>query len=262
MKLYLTYIIIFFIIACTKSSYKKQSIKSVKALTIYTVYPADFVDNVLRHDTLKHKVFFIDNFTMLLNKVNMFSIDTIDDVNDTSLITASVKYQHWQYIIYTEGSKRGYLYDSIVDNIPKKIIDIDSFNKKRLAFNFYNYYNKLKLLNAFKRIDEGVTARQKDICIEKEVLLLPRNEKNHDTAIYYYTNKYDGYNFSFVPELDRLKKMKLFKISHLFNPIYSESLKRQLPRRELTVYMEPAVVEEPEKLKALCDRHAKYLQSK
>jgi hypothetical protein len=251
-----TYLLVFLFFTgfscANQSSRKSDTASEVQSLKLSCLAPIDLINGITKYDTFITNVFMYKNLYVYSNEIIIADVSTQSRVNTGNTIDASHEAKRYQYVVATKIDSLAFLYDSINSKNYLKVIKKDSFFANYVVLNFQNYYSQRVQMN----IDSLLIPFSKessDTYVEKYFTKLPSAETHNDTSLYFYSKDFEKYNFSFVPMLDSLKRMKLFKIKYLFNPVFSPRLKMQLPARELTVYMEKAEVENPDKIRKLCE---------
>jgi hypothetical protein len=155
------------------------------------------------------------------------------------------------FFIFKKDSKYGIFINSIKDSKKGEKLLVDSFLAKRALKD-----------NRFSSIPDTTyklanTTLNNGIYIEVFLPIQKKNENIFDSIIFYYSKKYNSFEYSFSPKLDSLKQRKLFKIRLLFKEKFSPAYNAVIPQREYLYEIEPtsaifkkAIIKVIEKYKA------------
>jgi hypothetical protein len=133
-----------------------------------------------------------------------------------------------RYFFYEKGTKFVYQFNSFKDTIAKRDELVDSFIwKNRLIDEKF-----VKLDTPFWKFLKSDTIDQGQTFIEKYIPSAKPDETCFDSIYYYFANIYDDVDFTMSTSLDSSHGMKLYKARLMFNAYYSQTQKREIPKRE------------------------------
>lgn len=182
---------------------------------------------VLQLDVTAHIQFFFDDLVLRTNH-RTISIYYMDDMTmykfgyyfDSTRNDILVKDEYRRYFfVHKKGDRSGYKFDP---NDPAKNgnFQVDSMTKN-YAFGGFTW-EQLTAITPIVSFDSTTN-------ILKEIYT--NEEMAGDTIKFYFSNRFQQYDYSLSKKLDSLKRMKLFRIDVHNGPVYEESSKKSLPPR-------------------------------
>lgn len=120
----------------------------------------------------------------------------------------------YKYFVYKKGDSLGFMYNGLEPN-NRHVVSTDSFLKSNTITNFSTFLNRKIEGDSMIGIIENPT---KDIRIEKYVRVSKGKLSDSDSTYLYFTSTINKINFSYSPELEKMRGMKLFKVRIIFNP--------------------------------------------
>ena len=146
-----------------------------------------------------------------------------------------------QCFLFKQNDQYGYYFDKVEDTVYKKL-NVDSLLAIK-AFKAILYDKKNDSLVDVQRTKQGMTERY--IPIHKP------DYSYSDTTIYYFTKKENFYKFSLADDLEKAKKMKIFKVRAIYNAGFNKEVNGNLPYREFVFNVSKAKYKGSEDLHSL-----------
>lgn len=208
-----TITVIVFLCSCSATNKKIEKINSICIKTTYPLINPDGRKQIIVDSTCLYNY----------NGYNLFQLPyryILEDEN--KVLKDEIRYK---YFLLTNTSTHGVIYDSIFSK-SGIVAKADTILRGLSNFTF----DTICKLSTLYKITENTNKNELlEVYIPKKIA----TDNIEDTAFMYYAKLYNEIKYSFSPNLDRLKGMKLFKIRLVYNSKYSESFKMHIPSREI-----------------------------
>jgi hypothetical protein len=145
------------------------------------------------------------------------------------------------FFVYQKNATVGYKYDPHRPENSDLQFSVDSLLQKNALQNFQWHQVPLMAKSVFSGTDSAVF---------KEVYVGPDtyNKAHNDSIIFYYSDKFKTFDFSFSKVLDSVRGHKLFKIRLLYPEVYSKEHKITFPRRESHFEMQEGKIDDEQEI--------------
>lgn len=129
----------------------------------------------------------------------------------------------YKYLSFNKGDSIGFLYGYDVTHPPTKV-KIDSIWANRITIPHEVITKKVDSLIAVKE--------SKGLRIEYYIAQSKPDASYPDSVIINFSDSLNGIPFSFSEELDKTRKMKLYKIQYIYKAYFDATQNGNMPRRE------------------------------
>lgn len=145
------------------------------------------------------------------------------------------------FFVYQRGAPTGYRYDPHQSGGNDRQFSVDSLLQKSAMQNFQ--WHQVPLVT--KSVFSGTESR-----VLKEVYVGPDNYNKayNDSVIFYYSDKFKAFDFSFSKILDSLRGQKLFKIRILYPEVHSAEHGITFPSRETQFEMQEGNIDDKQQI--------------
>ncbi len=175
-----------------------------------------------------------DSFSIFYNNnfiLYRFPYTFIEQHND-KLVNIEIRFT---YFIFKNGSTYGYSYDPAkYDSI--NILNVDSILYKQ------GLGKTDIMLDSGYQINEVISNLDNFKLTEKYSSIAKPTRHFPDTVVYSYTDQFRDLPFSFSKKLEERKKLKILKISGVYNSRFDDEYKTVLPKREFYFEIKPQYV--------------------
>lgn len=175
-----------------------------------------------------------DSFSIFYNNnfiLYRFPYTFIEQHND-KLVNIEIRFT---YFIFKNGSTYGYRYD------PAKYDSINLLNVDSILYKQGLGKTDLMLDSGYQ-INEVISNLDNLKLTEKYSSIAKPTRYFPDTVVYSYTNQFRDLPFSFSKKLEERKKLKILKISGVYNTRFDDEYKTVLPKREFFFEIKPQYV--------------------
>lgn len=211
---------------------KESRMNEYKAAMVSVTIP------VLASDTLLKDV--RDSFYVIGYKDYVICRFPADFIADKEYLDSAGNSMHYEiisqksrneYFIYRKGQSEGFYFDSLTDKSPE-IKEVKETVDKNISLNC-----DLLLKSDDSLIEKKYFTEQS--YMEKYIRPNRKEKSDFDTASFFFDSSYNEIDFTFCPELDRLKGCKLTGLVAVYKPdIYAADLYSHFLRRsELRISM-------------------------
>lgn len=92
-----------------------------------------------------------------------------------------------------------------------------------------------------------VKRRGKDYALAEKYISKKISDQSYpDTTIFYYNTKLKNIDYSFSKDLEKARKLKLFKVRLIYTSQYYKGYSIKVPRREFMFHLKEESVADPE----------------
>ena len=157
------------------------------------------------------------------------------------------------YFFYGDSRRKGILFHSLADSSSQLRLNVDSFLGAR-AFKTFHVNRAPGILVDSLYSGDGTNL------FEAYVPAQRKGANSVDSIYLYFSANLNAVPYSFSPELDSLKKKKLYKVRLLFNADKPPDQDIVVPKRELSLELQPWPITDSATVKNVVDRWSKLIK--
>lgn len=218
-KLVYTFIFLALLFICLTncSSTKKTNNNALISIKLSFSFPIVKPDGEMFNISDSLYIYFYKK-TVLYQVPTIFTLE-----NETDTLQKEIRYT---YFVYHDTSKYGSHFKTLYSKVDSLQL-ISAFLKDR-AFNEFADY---KFITEIK--DSLISVENNNDYLKYTYIPKSHTKIDSDTTYLFFHKNFEKMNYSFSPNLDTIRKMKLCKVQLIYNKKYSDIYKIVMPRREI-----------------------------